>query len=88
MKSKLIKAKEILVRYIETIEYDIDAIEYLIDTIDYLLQGRIPFTQEVIDILLEEVLIVSTYHKSTELLDVVSIFTNISKELSCIKSEL
>ena len=81
MKRKLIQIKEILVNYIHIVEYDIDSIEYLIDTIDYLLQDKIPCTYSIINVIMEDVMIASTYHKSKELLDVVSILKDICDSL-------
>lgn len=87
MKTKLIKIKEILVNYVDIVDYDRDSIEYLIDTVDYLLQDRIPLTKAVLDVIIEDVMIASTYHKSKELLEVVSILTELSKEITCLLPE-
>ena len=88
MKAKLIQCKEILVQYIDTIMYDFDAIEYLIDTIDYLLQGVLPCNTSILPIIIEDVMIASTYHKSKELLNVAGLLQSILEDLNkCTVSE-
>ena len=92
MKSKLVKIKEILVNYMDIMENhldycDLDSVEYLLDTIDYLLQERIPCTKNIISVVIEDVMLASSYQRSKELLEVVSILNNIKEECSCILSE-
>ena len=77
MKSKLIQAKTILVKYIEHVEYDVDAIEYLIDTIDYLLNEKIPCNKEIISIFMEDVMTAGMFHKSKDLLEVVALLNEV-----------
>lgn len=79
---QLIRAKEILVQYLEYVEFDFDSIEYLLDSIDYLLQGKIPCNSTILNILIEDVLIAGTYHKSKDLLEVAYQLKNLSEELS------
>lgn len=79
----LVEAKGILVECLQKIEWDHDSVEYLIDSIDYLLNDQIPLTPEVIDILLQDILITSTYHKKSRLIEVVKIFYKILEMLPC-----
>ena len=67
--------------------YDLETIEYLIDTIDYLLQGRIPCTKSIISVVIDDVMLASSFQKSTELLEVVSILNDIKESCSCLLSE-
>lgn len=92
MKRQLIRIKEILVNYNHLMSYELDAydletIEYLIDTIDYLLQGRIPCTKSIISVVIDDVMLASSFQKSTELLEVVSILNDIKESCSCLLSE-
>lgn len=79
---QLIRAKEILVQYLEYVDFDFDSIEYLLDSIDYLLQGKIPCTVTILDILIEDVLVAGTYHKSKDLLEVAYQLKSLSEELT------
>ena len=86
MKSKIAKCKGILVNYLQKVEYDFDAIEYLVDSMDYLLQEKIPCKPAVLEILIEDVLIASTYHKSKDLLEVAALLRLVEEEAStCMK---
>ena len=84
MKQKLVKIKEILVHYINSLEYDIENVDYIIDIVDYLLQGSIICSKENIELLIQEVFITSSYHDSIELENVLDILTSIIKEDLCI----
>lgn len=79
--TQLIKAKEILVKYLEYVEFDFDSIEYLLDSIDYMLQKRIPCNPTILNILIEDILIAGTYHKSKDLLTVASLLKDLCEEL-------
>ena len=79
----LVEAKGILVDCLQNIKWDEDSVEYLIDSIDYLLNSQIPLTHEVVDILLQDILITSTYHKKSRLIEVVKIFYKILEMLPC-----
>lgn len=81
VKSKLIRIKEILVDYIDIVEFDYDAIEYLIDTIDYLVQGKIPCNSSIINIILEDVMLAGSFHKCKSLLKVSGILKEILEVL-------
>ena len=78
---QLVRAKEILVQYLEYVEFDYDSIEYFLDSIDYLLQNRIPCTSSILSILIEDMLIAWTYHRGKELLQVVSLLKELKEEL-------
>ena len=83
MYNKLMKIKEVLVEYTDNVNYkDPDSIEYLIDTIDYLCGGKVPCTPDIINILIEEVMVCNTYHKTPYLNKVVGLFYDILKELN------
>ena len=82
--SKLISAKEILVQYssqIDDFTNNYDAIEYLIDTIDYLTLGKIPCNYEVLSVILEDILVTNSYHKSNELTKVAVLISDVIKEV-------
>lgn len=81
VKGKLIKIKEILVDYIDIVEFDYDSIEYLIDTIDYLVQGKIPCNSSIMNIILEDVMLAGSFHKSKSLLKVSCILKEILEVL-------
>ena len=81
MYSKLIKAKSILVNYIDEVsKLDYDSIEYLIDTIDYLLLGKIPINDEILNIILQDIIVTNCIQKSPNLHKVALIISDIIKE--------
>lgn len=69
----LIEAKTFLIGYLNKYDCDFDNIEYLIDTLDYFILGKVPCTVENLDIVIEDVLVTSSYHRNSELLQVVSL---------------
>ena len=79
--ANLVHAKSILINYLENNICDEDAIEYLIETIDYLINGKIPLEDEILRIIIEEIVVTSTFNKSTDILKVVGLVNEVRKEV-------
>ena len=79
--ANLVHAKTILINYLEHNVCDEEAIEYLIDTIDYLINGKIPLEDEILKVIIEEIVVTSTFNKSNDILKVVGLVNEARKEV-------
>lgn len=79
--ANLVHAKTILINYLEHNVCDEEAIEYLIDTIDYLINGKIPLEDEILKVIIEEIVVTSTFNKSDDTLKVVGLVNEARKEV-------
>lgn len=79
--ANLVHAKSILINYLEHNVCDEEAIEYLIETIDYLINDKVPLEDEILKIIIEEIVVTSTFNKSTDILKVVGLINEARKEV-------
>ena len=74
---KFVTVKGILQKYLKEDILDKEEIEYILKVVDYILNGTLKLDEVVLDTLCEQVLVASTYHKSTALLDVYSVLQSV-----------
>ena len=82
--NKFIRLKELLVGYLDKYGED-GEINYLLNLVDYFINDQIEFDENVFYPVKEEVMIMSTFHKNEEFLEIVKAFDSLR---DCIKSEM
>ena len=67
--------------YMENNTFDRSSIKYLCDLMNYIVCGRLILTTEIYDIIMEEFLVTSTYHKNDMFSKVIPVFASIGELL-------
>ena len=79
--NKLVQSKQIIIQEMDkVVDFDLSQLEYLVHLIDYMILGNIPYSEDVIRNIIDEMLVASYIQQSSELLKAVSLVAQYVKE--------